>query len=105
MNPRYRRKPSSPFNKQVLGVAVRIAEREPRPLKLTEFRVKLMRAIDNGEVKAGHGSYIGQWRWQGMTITGKVLQLIHAGWVCQVKQHAELTDAGKLVLPAIEGAS
>jgi hypothetical protein len=68
---------------------------------MTVPRAKLMRAIAAGEVKAGQGSYVGDWRWAGTTVTGRVNQLLRAGWAEVVKRHVELTDAGR---KALDGA-
>lgn len=96
----YPRRHKNPFDKQVLGVAVRRAEaaQEPVLLKLTEPRIKLMRAVEAGEVKAGQGSYIGDWRWSGLTVTARVTQLLKAGWAEVEGKHVTLTEAGKTAL-------
>lgn len=98
--PHIRRRHKSPYDKQVLGVAVRRAEsaQAPAPLKLTESRATLMRAIANGEVKAGQGQYVGDWRHDGATVTARVVQLIKAGWAEPVRRHVELTEAGTAAL-------
>lgn len=101
MTPPFRRRPSNAYAGQVLGVRVRAAEvaTQPMPLKLTEPRVKLMRAISGGEVKAGRDSYAGHWRWHGLTVSKRVKQLLDARWAQVVAKHVELTDAGRAVLP------
>lgn len=100
MIPPFRRKTRSPYDRQVLGVRVRAAEAATQPiaLKLTEPRLKLMRAIAAGEVKVGHGSYANHWRWSGTTVTERVGQLLGADWVHVVAKHVELTEAGRAVL-------
>ena len=97
----YRRKHRSPFDRQVLGVAVRRAEaaQDPIVLNLTEPRLKLMHAVAAGEVKAGQGSYVGDWRWSGLTVTARVVQLFRAGWAEVEGKHVTLTDAGRSQLP------
>lgn len=95
-----RRRHKSPYDKQVLGVAVRRAEaaQDPVLLKLTVPRVQLMNAVAAGEVKAGQGSYIGDWRWSGLTVTARVVQLMRAGWAEVEGKHVALTEAGKTAL-------
>lgn len=99
----FSRRRRTPFDKQVLGVAVRRAEaaQEPIVLKLTEPRIKLLTAIDAGEVKAGQGGYIGDWRWSGLTVTGRVQQLFRAGWAEVSGRHVALTEAGVAVLKSL----
>lgn len=96
----YSRRHKNPFDKQVLGVAVRRAEaaQEPVVLKLTLPRIQLMKAIGAGEVKAGQGSFVGEWRWAGLTVTARVVQLMRAGWAGSAGKHVELTDAGREAL-------
>lgn len=97
------RKPRNPFNQQVLGIRVRRAEHATpvTPLKLTESRLKLMAAIGASEVKAGRGQYVGGYRWHELTVSGRVRQLIAAGWARDGKT-VELTEAG---LAAMGGAA
>lgn len=102
--PAIRRRRQSPWDKQVLGVAVRRAERGTTitpgaPLKLTEPRVKLMHAIGAGEVKRGLQQYRNDWRWHGLTVTARIEQLIGCGWCEVVDGHPKLTDAGREALP------
>lgn len=97
--PPFRRRGSrDPYRNQVLGVVVRQAEREPSPLKLTEPRVKLMRAIEAKEVKLGKGRFAQDWRWRGDTVTQRVNLIIRAGWAEPKGAHVELTEAGRVVL-------
>lgn len=105
--PHIRRRRKSPYDSQVLGVAVRRAEHSqparvaPAPT-LTEPRVKLMRAIAKGEVKRGLQGYRNDWRWHGTTVTGRVEQLTACEWVQIIDGHPVLSLAGEAVLEAVK---
>lgn len=75
------------------------APREPLTVRPTEWRIGMLKAIHGGAIRAGQGQYEGQWRWAGLTVTVRVLEVIAAGWVriTADRRHLELTADGRVV--------
>jgi len=96
--PHIRRRGRNPFDRAQLGIVVRRAERGPVGLKLTDARIKLMRAIADGKVKPGKGSHSAGYRWAGTTVTSRVAELVKARWATVSGGKVRLTDAGRAAL-------
>lgn len=92
--PHIRRRKPNPLAGQILGV-YKGPPRTGTPVKLTEYRARLLDAIGNKEIKRGQDSFAGQWRWRGVTVTKSVQPLIANGWAAVVGKHLELTQAGR----------
>lgn len=98
-----KRRPKSPLAGQVLGVRVR-RDNQPAPEpKLTPHRIRLLEAISRREIKRGHGSFAGHWRWTGLTVTKSVQPLVACGWASEVGAHLELSQAGVQALGKADG--
>ncbi len=102
--PHIRRRKPNPLAGQVLGVYKGPA-RAAEPPKLTAYRLRLLKAIDAGEVKLGTGVHAGAFRWHvsgaHSTVTKACTPFIRCGWAVVVSKHLELTEAGKAQLPEV----
>lgn len=100
--PHIRRRKPNPLAGQVLGV-YKGAPRVGEPPKLTPYRLRLLQAIQAGEVKLGTGVHAGAFRWHSAgahsTVTKAVTPFIRCKWAVAVGKHLELTEAGKSQLP------
>lgn len=99
---RKRFKTANPLAGQVLGV-YKGPPRQAEAPKLTVYRLRLLKAIDAGEVKLGTGVHAGAFRWHSAgshsTVSKAVTPFIRCGWAVVVGKHLELTEAGRKQLP------
>lgn len=91
---------------QIAPLRIRRAPADPIDLHPSLVRVTLLRAINAGHVKPGQGRYSGGWRWDGVTVTRRVNELAHGGWITiqdAPKRHLDVTTRGGEILAAHPG--